>query len=339
MNSAAPVRDPADLPRAENAGVLRGEMLYRQLGTTGVEVSLIGLGGAHIGGKSITDADSIRIQHEAADRGINFFDNCWDYHDGRSELLMGQALAQGGYRDKVFLMTKIDGRTKQSAMQQLDESLKRLRTDHIDLVQHHEVLRHDDPTRIFDEDGAMEALVEAKQAGKLRFIGFTGHKDPEIHLYMLDVAKQHGFQLDTVQMPLNVFDAHYRSFSHMVVQRAVEDGVGVLAMKTLADGKILKSKAQVTPIECIHYAMNLPTSVVICGIDKQPVLDQAFEAVKTFKLMDKEALSELLGRTAEEASDGRYELFKTSGYFDGTARNPDWLGGENKHVEELTAGD
>ena len=223
-----------------------------------------------------------QIVRESIDRGITFMDNCWDYQEGESERRMGKAL-KDGYREKVFLMTKIDGRTKKLAAKQLDESLKRLKVDHIDLVQHHEILRFEDPNRIFDEkDGANLALLEAKKAGKIRFIGFTGHKDPQIHLRMLEIAKENDFKFDAVQMPLNVMDAHFRSFAKLVLPELVKQKIGVLAMKTMANGILLKSKT-VTPIECLHYALNLPTSVVITGIDSMEILDQAFEAAKTFK--------------------------------------------------------
>src|SRR5678815_2518442 len=243
-----------------------GEMPMRALGHSGVQVSLIGLGGWHLGFKSIDEELSIRIIRTAIDNGINFMDNCWDYNDGASEIRMGKAL-RDGYRSKVFLMTKIDGRSKKEAARQIEESLRRLQTDCIDLVQHHEILRYEDPHRIFDEDGANAALGEARKAGKLRYIGFTGHKDPRIHLYMLEVAKQHGFKFDTVQMPLNVMDAHYRSFEKQVLPELVKLQIGVLGMKSMANGILLKSKT-VTPIECLHYALSLPTSVVITGIDR-----------------------------------------------------------------------
>ena len=216
----------------------------------------------------------------AVDRGITFMDNSWDYNEGQSEMRMGKAL-KDGYRQKVFLMTKIDGRTKEVAERQIETCLERLQTDHIDLVQHHEIIRFDDPDRIFAEGGAMEAVLEAKKAGKIRYIGFTGHKDPHIHLYMLKVAAEHSFRFDTVQMPLNVLDAHFRSLAQMVLPELVKQEIGVLGMKSMGDGVILKGKA-VSPMECLHYALSLPTSVVITGIDKQEVLDQAFEAAKTF---------------------------------------------------------
>ncbi|HEY6998697.1 MAG TPA: aldo/keto reductase, partial [Candidatus Binatia bacterium] len=254
------------------------EMPYRILGNTKERISAIGLGGWHLGLKKVDEQLSIRIVREAIDRGINFMDNCWDYNDGASEMRMGKAL-RDGYRSKVFLMTKIDGRSKKEAARQLDESLRRLQTDCIDLVQHHEILRYEDPHRIFDGEGANAALSAARKAGKLRYIGFTGHKDPRIHLYMLEVAKQHGFRFDTVQMPLNVMDAHYRSFEKMTLPALLKEKIGVLGMKSMANGIILKSNT-VTAIECLHYALNLPTSVVITGIDSMKILDQAFEAAR-----------------------------------------------------------
>jgi uncharacterized protein len=327
--------DAAALPFVQHPGELRGEMLYRPLGRTGETVSAIGLGGFHIGKSKLTDEESVKLIHAAVDRGITFLDNCWDYNEGRSELRMGVALQQGSYRDKVLLMSKIDGRTKKEAMDQIDTSLKRLRVDCIDLMQHHEILRYDDPDRIFAEGGAMEAFVEAKKAGKIRYIGFTGHKDPRIHLQMLDVAAEHGFHIDAVQMPLNVMDAHFRSFAHLVLPYLVEQNIGVLAMKTFGDGVILKSDAPIKPIEYLHYSLNLPTSVVITGIESQRDLDQAFEAVRTFKPMDKAAVGELLSRSEPYATAGKYELFKTSGTFDGTAKNNDWLGEEVEGVKQL----
>src|SRR3954454_14756933 len=250
----------ASIPRVTHAGTLRGEMLYRQLGSTGVEVSAIGLGGSHLGQPDVKEEDAIKLIHEALERGINFLDNSWDYNEGRSEMRVGKALQQGGYRQKAFVMTKIDGRTKEVAASQIDESLKRLKVDHVDLLQHHEVIRFDDPDRIFAEGGAMEAVVAAKQAGKVRFIGYTGHKDPHIHLYMLEVAQKHGFHFDTVQLPINIMDAHFRSFSQMVVPEAVKQKIGVLGMKSFGNGVILKSGA-VQPIDCRRYALNLPISV------------------------------------------------------------------------------
>ena len=240
----------ARIPRVGNAGEMRGEMLYRELGSTGEKVSAIGMGGSHLGLATVMEDEAIKLIHQGLDRGINFLDNSWDYNEGRSEERVGKALSQGGYRKKAFVMTKIDGRTKDVAANQINTSLKRLKVDHIDLLQHHEVLRYDDPDRIFNEGGSMEAVLEAKQAGKIRFIGFTGHKDPHIHLYMLAVAKQHGFHFDTVQMPINIMDAHFRSFSQLVVQPALEQKIGVLGMKCFGDEIILKSGAVEPWIVC-----------------------------------------------------------------------------------------
>jgi aryl-alcohol dehydrogenase-like predicted oxidoreductase len=260
-------------------------------------------------------------------------DNCWDYNGGVSEIRMGKAL-RDGYRDKVFLMTKIDGRSKKEATRQLDESLQRLQVDCIDLVQHHEILRYEDPHRVFDPEGANAALIEAREAGKLRYIGFTGHKAPQIHLHMLDVAVQQGFKFDAVQMPLNVMDAHYQSFAKLVVPELVKQNIGILGMKSMANGAVLRSNT-VTPIECLHYALNLPTSVVITGIDSMEILDQAFEAVQTFQPMNEEQVRSLLAKTAQAASRGEFEPFKTSSIYDGTAQNPDWLGEEPQRIQQL----
>jgi predicted aldo/keto reductase-like oxidoreductase len=309
------------------------EMPSRTLGRTGFRVSLIGLGGWHLGFKYIDEDLCKRIIRTAVDNGVNFMDNCWDYNDGASEARMGDAL-KDGYRERVFLMTKIDGRTKKDAAKQLDESLKRLQTDHIDLVQHHEILRFEDPHRIFDDEGANAALVEARDAGKISFIGFTGHKDPRIHLHMLEVAKENGFQFDTVQMPLNVMDAHYRSFEKMVLPELVKENIGVLAMKTLANGTILESKT-VTAIECLQYAMNLPTSVVITGCESMEDLEQALTAARTFRPMSAEQVKGILDKTAKAASRGKYELFKTTSVYDGTAEHPEWLGEEPKEVQRV----
>jgi len=309
------------------------EMPKRRLGRTGVEVSLIGLGGWHLGFKSSDEQLSIRIIRTAIDSGINFMDNCWDYNEGASEIRMGKALREG-YRERAFLMTKIDGRTKEEAAKQLDESLKRLQTDHIDLVQHHEILRFEDPHRIFDEKGANAALLEARDAGKISFIGFTGHKDPRIHLYMLEVANEYGFTFDTVQMPLNVMDAHYRSFEKLVLPELVKHDIGVLAMKTMANGMILRSNT-VSAIECLQYAMNLPTSVVITGCESMENLQQALTAARTFKPMSEAELTGLVGKTKQAASRGEYELFKTTSIYDGTATHPEWLGDEPPEVQRV----
>jgi len=311
----------------------RSGMPYRVLGRTGQQVSAIGLGGWHLALPHVDEASSLRIVRTAIDRGINFMDNSWDYNEGQSELRMGKAL-RDGYRERVFLMTKIDGRSKKEAARQLDESLRRLRTDRIDLVQHHEILRYEDPHRIFDEDAANAALVEARQAGKLRYIGFTGHKDPRIHLHMLEVADDAGFEFDTVQMPLNVMDAHYRSFERLVLPELVKRRIGVLGMKPLANGIILRSKT-VTAVECLQYALNLPTDVVITGIDSMDVLEQALETARTFRSLTEGALAALLEKTADAALGGEFEPFKTSSIFDATAQHPEWLGEEPERKQKL----
>jgi aryl-alcohol dehydrogenase-like predicted oxidoreductase len=308
-------------------------MIYRTLGRTGERVSAIGLGGWHLALPGVDEALAERIVRTAIDRGITFMDNCWDYFDGESELRMGRAL-RDGYREKVLLMTKIDGRSKEEAAKQLDESQRRLQTDHIDLVQHHEILRFEDPHRIFDgEFGAQAALLEAQRAGKVRYIGFTGHKDPRIHLHMLEVAAEVGQSFDTVQMPLNVMDAHYRSFEKLVLPVLVAQNIGVLGMKSLANGHILQS-GTVSAIECLQYALNLPTSVVINGMDSMDRLHQALEAAETFRPMGPEQVQALLDKTARAASRGEFELFKTAAVYDGTAQNPHWLGEESPRVQE-----
>jgi predicted aldo/keto reductase-like oxidoreductase len=297
-------------------------MIYRQLGSTGQRVSAIGLGGAHLAKPS--EDVAIRIVRSALDRGITFLDNCWDYSDGETEIRMGKAL-RDGYRQKAFLMTKFDGRTKKAAADQIDESLGRLQTDHVDLIQYHENIRLDDPDRFFAEGGALEAVIAARQAGKVRYVGFTGHKDPLVHERMLEVAQAHNFKFDTCQMPLNPMDAHFRSFANNVVPRLVEQGIGVLGMKPMASGIILKSQT-VTPLECLHYALNLPTSVVITGCDSMEVLEQAFEAARTFQPMTEAQIIAILDKTRQAAMAGKFEPFKTSAQFDGTIRNPQWMG-------------
>jgi aryl-alcohol dehydrogenase-like predicted oxidoreductase len=302
-------------------------MVYRKLGRTGEKVSAIGLGGYHIGIPQDPDV-GIRIIRHAIDRGITFMDNCWDYLGGESERRMGRALCDG-YREKVFLMTKFDGRTRKSTAQQIDESLERLRTDHVDLIQYHENIRMEDPDRFFAPDGPLEALLEAKKAGKIRFIGFTGHKDPAVHLRMLEVAAANKFRFDSCQMPLNVMDAHFRSFGHQVLPRLVEQGMAVLGMKPLGDANILKS-GKVTAIECLHYALTLPTSVVITGCESMERVDQAIEAVETFKPLGNEQVCRLLEKTKDAAMTGHFEPFKTTSRYDGTAQNPLWMGEPEK---------
>jgi uncharacterized protein len=297
---------------------------YRTLGRTGEKVSLVGIGGYHLGKPDLEAEESIRIVRRALDEGINFLDNCWDYNGGESEIRMGKAL-RDGYRQKAFLMTKIDGRDKATATNQINESLKRLQTDRIDLLQFHEIIRDSDPDRIFAPGGGLEAALQARKAGKVRYIGFTGHKSPDIHLKMLATASAHQFTFDTVQMPLNVMDHHFDSFEAKVLPVLLKEDIGVLGMKPMGDPFILRSNT-VTAVECLHYAMNLPTSVVITGCDSLSILQQAVDAASSFRALSKEQVAALLAKTAKAAQSGEYELYKTSHHFDGTYQNPQWLG-------------
>ncbi|HYM39124.1 MAG TPA: aldo/keto reductase [Thermoplasmata archaeon] len=312
--SLAPIQKPmesADIP-------------IRTLGRTGERVSAIGLGGWHIGAPTVAEAEAIRIIRTAIDRGITFLDNSWDYNDGASEIRMGKAL-RDGYRERVFLMTKIDGQTRTSAAGQIEECLRRLQTDVIDLLQFHEIIRPEDPERIFAPGGALEAALEAKDAGQIRYLGFTGHKSPAIHLKMLAIAKEHGFRFDTVQMPLNVLDAHFDSFEKRVLPVLVREHIGVLGMKPLGDRQVLETKT-VTPIEALQYALNLPTSVVITGCDSMTILEQAIRAATTFRPMNAAEVAAIMKRTAASAANGRFERYKTTNDFDSTIAFPQWLG-------------
>ncbi len=318
---------------AQTGSAAAAEMQYRTLGKTGQSVSCLGLGGSHIGKPKLSSSEATRLIREALDRGMNFMDNSWDYNKGESEVRMGNAL-RDGYRQKAFLMTKFDGRTKESAMQQIDESLKRLQTDHLDVLQFHETIRFDDPDRFFAPDGAHEALVAAKQAGKTRFIGFTGHKDPHIHLYMLELAEKNGFHFDTIQFPVNIFDAQFRSFGKLVIPKAQQMGLGILCMKSIGSGVLLKSNV-VTAEECLRYSLTQPVSVVITGIDSQKILDQAFHVASGFKPMSETEISSLMQKTASAAASGKFELFKTTAHFDSTAQHPEWLGPETPQVKQF----
>jgi predicted aldo/keto reductase-like oxidoreductase len=302
----------------------KSEMPYRTLGKTGVKVSCVGLGGFHLGLSKLEEGDMIKLFHAAVERGINFSDNSWDYNQGESERRVGKAL-KGGYRDKVFVMTKFDGRTKGSALQQLDESLQRLDLEHVDLWQFHENIRLEDPDRFFADGGAAEAMLEAKKEGKIKYVGFTGHKDPSVHLRMLEMAEKNKFTFDTVQMPLNVMDAHFRSFQKEVLPVLVRKRIAVLGMKSMGDKNILASKT-VTPLECLQYALSLPTSVVITGIDSIPILEQAFHAAKTYSSLSKADIAGILAKTEQAARTGKFEPFKTTPRFDSTAMHPEWLG-------------
>jgi predicted aldo/keto reductase-like oxidoreductase len=309
--AAAPLTDEKGIP-------------YRALGKTGERVSAIGIGGAHIG-KSHDEKKAIAVVRSAVDAGLTFLDNCWDYNDGDSERRMGKAL-QDGYRDRVFLMTKIDGRTRAAALKQIEDSLTRLRTDHVDLLQLHEVIRMDDPERAFADGGAIEALAAARKQGKARFLGFTGHKHPDIHLHMLETAAKHGFRFDTVQMPLNVMDAHDDGFERKVLPILVKEEIGVLGMKPMGDGYILKSET-VTPVECLHYAMSLPTSVVITGCESTRDVEQAVNAAKSFAQMPRDRVATILAKTRDlPRRRDDFERYKSSEVFDSTSKHPEWLG-------------
>ena len=310
------------------------EIPYRTLGHTGEKVSCIGMGGFHLGKKEVSEADAIRLIHAGVDRGINFLDNSWDYNEGESEKRVGKAVKEGNLRGRVFMMTKNDGRTAIEFDRQLNESLQRLQTDHVDLIQFHEIIRFEDPDRIFAGGGAIEAAVAAKKAGKVRYIGFTGHKDPHIHLYMLEVAEAHKFLFDTVQMPNNVMDAHYRSFARMVLPALGKRNIAALGMKSLGDSVILKSGV-VTAMECLQYSLSQPVAVQITGIDKPEILDQAIKAAQTYQDVSKDQMAAILLRTVPHAMNGQWELFKTSAIFDSTAQHPEWLGGKSPHVDKV----
>jgi len=286
----------------------------RPLGKTGQRVSILCLGGWHIGAVR-DEKEAIRIMHAAIDDGVNFFDNAWDYHDGAAEERMGKALAMDGRRNKVFLMTKNCERDYAGSMKDLEESLRRLHTDHLDLWQFHELVYDNDPDWIF-EKGGLRAALEARKAGKVRFIGFTGHKDPRIHLKML--GKPHAW--DTAQMPINVLDAHYRSFQKEVVPVCVQKGVGVIGMKGLAGGHPqgrLPEKFGLAATECYRYSLSLPVAAQVMGITSMEQLKQNIAMVRDFKPMTAEEKNAIMARVKDEAGDGRHELFKSSKVYDG----------------------
>jgi len=288
------------------------EIPKRPLGKTGLQTSIIGVGGYHLG--SAEDLQTAkRIVDSAIDAGITFFDNCWDYHEGRSEEWLGSALK--GKRDRVILMTKVctHGRGKQTAMEMLEQSLRRLQTDHLDVWQIHEVIYENDPELIFAPGGAIEALDEAKKQGKVRFVGFTGHKDPSIHLRMLS----HNYPFDTVQMPLNCFDATFRSFETQVLPELNRRGIAPLGMKSLGGSGEMVRKGGISVEDGLRYAMSLPVAVTISGMDSPHILEQNLKIARGFQPLSSEAMSGLRTRCKEEAADGRYELFKTTKKYDG----------------------
>ncbi|BDG08537.1 aldo/keto reductase [Anaeromyxobacter paludicola] len=301
-----------------------GPIPRRPLGRTGESVTVLGLGGSHIG-RQADPAESVRIIRGAVDGGITFLDNSWDYNGGESERRMGRAL-KDGYRERVCLMTKFDGRDQKSAARQIDESLRRLQTDHVDLLQFHEIIRPSDPERIFAAHGAIEAALAARKAGKARFLGFTGHKSPDLHLAMLKACEAHGFHPDTVQLPLNVMDASYESFEARVLPELTRRGIGVLGMKPLGDGELLRSHA-VAPEDGLRYAMSVPgVSVTITGVDSMEILAQALAIARGFEPLDVRRRTALREAAAAAAANGQYELYKTSHHFDSTHQHPEWLG-------------
>jgi predicted aldo/keto reductase-like oxidoreductase len=306
--SLSPSRGHGLGPAPPAVGQVNG-MPYRYLGKTGAKVSLLGIGGYHIGSIA-SPGEAVALLRTALDEGVNFLDNAWEYHDGRSEERMGEAL-RDGYRAKAFLMTKVCARDAKGAMENLEDSLRRMKTDVIDLWQFHEVDFDDHPDMIFARNGAIHAAIKAREQGKIRFIGFTGHKAPRIHLKMLRMD----FPWDAVQMPINVMDAHYRSFAREVVPVLADRNVGVIAMKTTASGAIVRS-TRASAAECLRYAMSLPVSVVVSGMDNMEMMRQNIAVTKAFRPMSEAEIGDLLGRTRGAAGDGRLERFKTSADFD-----------------------
>ena len=296
----------------------------RKLGRADAEVSIIGMGGYHLGLGTVSEQDAIAIIRKGLDEGINFLDNCWDYNGGVSEERMGKAL-KDGYRQKAFLMTKIDGRTGAEARKQIEQSLTRLQTDHVDLLQIHEVIRMGDPEQAFQPGNVVDVLQQARKEGKIRFIGFTGHKSPAMHLHMIETADQHGFIFDTVQMPVNALDEHYDSFGQKVIPVARKHGMAVLGMKPLSNGAILKTST-VTAVEALHYAMSVPVTLTITGCESIPNLEQALGVARNFKPMTDEQKIAVLAKTAPVSAQGKFEAYKSSHIYDGTFNNPQWLG-------------
>lgn len=289
-----------------------GKVPRRALGKTGVEVSILALGGYHLGTLK-DEAEAKRVVHASIDAGMTFFDSAWEYHDGKSEEWLGKALV--GKRQQAFVMTKVctHGRGKTDALKQLEESLKRLKTDHLDLWQVHEVIYDSDPDLHYAKDGVLEALTLAKKQGKVRFVGFTGHKNPSLHLAMIDK----GYPFDTVQMPLNAFDASFRSFEQKVLPRANERGLGVIAMKSLCGGGEAVKAGVISPEEALRYALSLPVASLVTGVDSVHVLEQNLRIARELKPMTKDEMAALRARVRKHAIDGRYELYKTSMRYDG----------------------
>lgn len=289
-----------------------GDVPRRPFGRHSTElVSALGLGGYHIG-KIDSDREAVKVMHAAIDAGVTFLDNAWEYHDGKSEIRMGKGIRDR--RERVFLMTKVctHGRNARIAMRQLEDSLRRLQTDYLDLWQIHECAYYNDPERHFAKGGVVEALERARKDGKVRYVGFTGHKDPEIHMEMLSYK----FPFDSCQLPLNGFDATFRSFEQVVLPELNKQGIAALGMKSFGAGEAVKHKA-VAPAEALRYAMSLPVATTISGIDSMRVLRQNLKVAQTFKPMSAAEMRSLRKRLAAEAADGRYELYKTTAQHDG----------------------
>jgi len=306
--AAAALAGSADPPKSSEGVPLR------PLGRTGEKVSLLCLGGhASTNPQKLSESESLRLIQRAVDEGITFMDNCWDYHDGLAEERMGKALAEGGRRQKAFLMTKCCGRTSKEAQSNLEDSIRRLRTDHLDLWQFHEIIYDNDPDWIFADDGAVHLGQKALKEGKVRYLGFTGHKDPSIHLKMLGKP----FEWASVQMPLNVMDVHYRSFQKQVLPELVKRGIGVLGMKSLGGNGKIVTEGGISVDDAIRYVLSLPISTLVTGIDSEKVLDQNLKIVREFKPLTQVERDLIESRTLPLAGDGRLELFKSSKSFDG----------------------
>ena len=301
------------------------EVPRRLLGRTNQLVSAVAMGGGHLGSARLTDIEAVHLIHRGIDLGVTFLDTSWDFDEGRSEERMGAALGRGGYRRRVFLATKFDGRDARTATAQLEQSLRRLETDHVDLWQFHENIRPDDAERAFAPGGAIEAMVAARAAGKVRFLGFTGHKDPRYHVHMFEVAARNGFVFDTVQMPLNIADPHFASFERNVIGVAQQTDTGIIAMKTYGDRQILETRVA-TPLQMLHYSMNLPVASVVIGIDSVAVLDEIVTAAVSFRPLSEAQVAAMLARSAPLSVGGALERYKISNEFDATMLHPEWLG-------------
>jgi predicted aldo/keto reductase-like oxidoreductase len=313
MQAGAAAVAAASLVRTAGAQQINdGGIPLRPLGRTGQMVTMIALGGHH-STRHKDEKDSIRLIQRAVDEGIHFMDNCWDYHDGIAEERMGKALAEGGRRDKVFLMTKVCGRTASEARSNLEDSLRRLKTDRLDLWQFHEMVYDNDPDWIFADDGAINTALKAVEEGKVRYLGFTGHKDPIIHLKMLSKP----YEWTSVQMPLNVMDAHYRSFQYNVLPELLRRGIAPIGMKSLGGAGKIVSEAGVPVEDALRYVFSLPIATLVSGIDSERVLEQNLRIVRNFKPLSQEERRRVEASTLKVAGDGRYELFKSSKMYDG----------------------